>query len=57
MKRIFRFGIITKITIVLLFYISSIIIMGLISYIDLVATENKIKILEFSYGIHNNVLE
>lgn len=57
MKNFFRFGIISKITLVLMFYISSVMVMGLISYSDLVKTENKIQILELSYNIHNNILE
>ena len=57
MKRIVKFGIITKITIVLLVYISSVSIMGFISYVDLVKTERKVEVLEQAYYIHNNVLE
>lgn len=57
MKRLFTFGIITKISIVLMFYISSVTIMGFISYVDLVTTEKKIEILELAYNIHNNILE
>lgn len=57
MKPLFTFGIITKITIVLLFYISSVTIMGFLSYTDLVTTEQKVEILELAYNIHNNVLE
>jgi two-component system, NtrC family, sensor kinase len=57
MNKLFHFGIIFKITLVLIFYISTVTIMGLISYSDLVTTENKIKILELSYNIHNNILE
>jgi len=57
MKKIFNFGIIFKITIVLFFYISSVTIMAFVSYDDLVTTEKKIGILELSYNIHNNILE
>ena len=46
MKRLFTFGIITKISIVLFFYISSVTIMGFLSYVDLVTTEKKVEILE-----------
>ena len=57
MKRLFRFGIIIKITLVLFFYISSVTTMGFISYVDLVTTEKKVEVLELAYYIHNNVLE
>lgn len=57
MNKLFNFGIIYKITIVLFCYISSVTIMAYISYDDLVTTEKKIGILELSYNIHNNILE
>jgi len=57
MNKLFNFGIIYKITLVLFCYISSVTIMAYISYDDLVTTEKKIGILELSYNIHNNILE
>ena len=57
MAKKFNFGIIAKITILLVFYISSVWVMVYISYHDLVTTERKIEILEYSYHIHNNILE
>jgi len=57
MNKLFNFGIIYKITVVLFCYISSVTIMTYISYDDLVTTEKKIGILELSYNIHNNILE
>jgi len=57
MNKLFNFGIIYKITLVLFCYISSVTIMTYISYDDLVTTEKKIGILELSYNIHNNILE
>ena len=57
MNKKFNFGILFKITIVLFFYIFSVTIMGIVSYDDLVSTEKKIRILELSYNIHNNILD
>lgn len=57
MRKLLRFGVIAKITLVLFFYISSVTIMGVVSYNDLVATEEKVEILELAYNIHNNILE
>ncbi len=51
------YGLSFKILTVLVFYISAISMMAYVSYDDLVATEKKVGILEFSYGIHNVVLE
>ncbi len=57
MLRQFSFGLSLKILTVLGFYISAISMMAFVSYDDLVTTEKKIGVLEFSYGIHNIVLE
>nr|WP_321467209.1 ATP-binding protein [uncultured Desulfobulbus sp.] len=57
MLRQFSFGLSFKILTVLVFYISAISMMAFVSHDDLVTTEKKIGILEFSYGIHNIVLE
>ena len=57
MAKRFNFGIITKIAVLLIFYVTSVFVMAYVSYDDLVTTEKKIEILEFSYHIHNNILE
>ncbi|MGD9949522.1 MAG: ATP-binding protein [Desulfobulbus sp.] len=57
MLKQFSFGLSFKILTVLIFYICAISMMAYVSYDDLVTTEKKIGILEFSYGIHNIVLE
>ena len=57
MLRQYPYGLSFKILTVLVFYISAISMMAYVSHDDLVATENKIGILEYSYGIHNVVLE
>lgn len=57
MPRQYPYGMSFKILTVLVFYICAIAMMAYVSHDDLVATENKIGILEFSYGIHNVVLE
>ena len=50
-------GLSFKIMTVLVFYICAISMMAYVSHDDLVATEKKVGILEYSYGIHNVVLE
>ncbi len=57
MRKLFNFGMIAKIALILVFYIISIFVMAVISHDDLVTTERKLEILEFSYHIHNNILE
>ena len=57
MKKNFRFGMIAKIALVLFFYISSVAIMGLLAYKDLVNIGEKTETLELAYNIHNNILE
>jgi signal transduction histidine kinase len=53
----YSYSLSVKILAVLLFYISAISMMSYVSFDDLVSTEEKIGILEFSYSIHNIVLE
>jgi len=57
MKKFFRFGMISKIALVLFFYIASVAIMGIIAYRDLVDAEKKTETLELAYNIHNDILE
>lgn len=57
MKRIFSLSIISKVALVLFFYISCVTIMSFLSYVDLVTTERKMEILEYIYNVHNNILE
>ena len=44
----FRFGTAVKVSIFLFFYILAICLMGYISHDDLVTTEKKLEVLEFS---------
>ena len=53
----FRFGTAVKVSIFLFFYILAICLMGYISHDDLVTTEKKLEVLEFSYQIQNGILE
>ena len=53
----FRFGTAVKLSIFLFFYILAICLMGYISHDDLVTTEKKLEVLEFSYQIQNGILE
>ena len=53
----FRFGTAVKVSIFLFFYILAICLMGYISHDDLVTTEKKLEMLEFSYQIQNGILE
>lgn len=57
MNSSFSFGIVFKISVFLFFYVLAICLMGYISHDDLVTTEKKVEILEFSYQIHNGILE
>jgi signal transduction histidine kinase len=57
MKKSLRFGMVAKLALVLFFYIASMIIIGIVSYNDLVETGKKNDILEQAYNIHNNILE
>ena len=53
----FRFGTAVKVSIFLFFYILAICLRGYISHDDLVTTEKKLEVLEFSYQIQNGILE
>ena len=53
----FRFGTAVNVSIFLFFYILAICLMGYISHDDLVTTEKKLEVLEFSYQIQNGILE
>ena len=53
----FRFGTAVKVSIFIFFYILAICLMGYISHDDLVTTEKKLEVLEFSYQIQNGILE
>ena len=53
----FRFGTAVKVSIFLFFYILAICLIGYISHDDLVTTEKKLEVLEFSYQIQNGILE
>ena len=53
----FRFGTAVKVSIFLFFYILAICLMWYISHDDLVTTEKKLEVLEFSYQIQNGILE
>lgn len=57
MLKQYPYGLSFKILTVLIFYITAISMMAYVSHDDLVSTEKKIGILEFSYSIHNIVLE
>lgn len=56
LKKLF-FGLSFKIVAVLLFYISAVAIMAIVSYDDLTTTEKKVGVLELSYDVHNLILE
>jgi signal transduction histidine kinase len=57
MLKKFFFGLSFKVIAVLMFYISAVAVMALVSYDDLVTTEKKVGVLELSYDVHNIILE
>ena len=57
MKKFLPFGMIAKIALILFFYISSVTVMGILAYNDLVDTGKKAETLELAYNILNNILE